>query len=284
MEDFHKIPSTEKTKLAQTMKIFMDEAANYNDLKIIAIGAVGTAREVVAYDTEMRNRVSEIQVPLMTDDEINTIIDKGQSLMNISIPTKVKEEIIGYSNGLASVCHQLSLNACFSSDILQTQDKKRLVTQESFQDALRTYIENESDSLKALFDLAFRQQRKRKYDNCGLILEALADDNGEDGMTRPEILHAIRKNKSTYPPGNLTSYLVQLQDETRGNIIAYDEVSARYSFANPFHKVYAKLYFSQESRRAESIPDKDLIAEMLKSLAIRLRRADDSIKFRRGIG
>ena len=52
LEDFHKIDDGEKKKLSQIMKIFMDMAVDYNDLKIIAIGAVGTAREVVAYDSE----------------------------------------------------------------------------------------------------------------------------------------------------------------------------------------------------------------------------------------
>jgi len=114
LEDFHKIPEQEKVKLAQTMKIFMDMAVDYNDLKIIAIGAVGTAREVVNYDPEMRNRVAEIVVPLMTADEIRTIISTGEQLLNVSFPEQVKQLIVNHSNGLASVCHQLSLNGLCS--------------------------------------------------------------------------------------------------------------------------------------------------------------------------
>ena len=47
----------------------MDKSADYPYLKIIALGAVNTGREVVEYDTEMRNRVSEIEVTLMKDPE-----------------------------------------------------------------------------------------------------------------------------------------------------------------------------------------------------------------------
>ena len=66
LEDFHKIDSSQRKKLSQFMKVFMDMADEYPALKIIAIGAVDTARLVVECDPEMRNRVSEIKVPLMT--------------------------------------------------------------------------------------------------------------------------------------------------------------------------------------------------------------------------
>lgn len=55
IEDFHKIESAEKPSLAQMMKVFMDMSDEYESLKIIAIGAVDTARQVVDYDHEMRN-------------------------------------------------------------------------------------------------------------------------------------------------------------------------------------------------------------------------------------
>ena len=55
----------------------MDLADEYEELKIIALGAVGTARQVVEYDPEMRNRIAEIPVELMTEKEIESI-DKGR--------------------------------------------------------------------------------------------------------------------------------------------------------------------------------------------------------------
>ena len=59
LEDFHKIEDTEKQKLSQVMKVFMDMSDEYKDLKMIAIGAVGTARQVIQYDSEMQNRVRD---------------------------------------------------------------------------------------------------------------------------------------------------------------------------------------------------------------------------------
>jgi len=81
--------STEKVKLAQIMKVFMDMADAYRNLKIIAIGAVGSARQAVEAEAEMKNRVSEIFVPLMSDEEIGQIIQKGQDLLNFSMNINV---------------------------------------------------------------------------------------------------------------------------------------------------------------------------------------------------
>jgi hypothetical protein len=66
VEDFHKMPAKEKVPFAQSLKIFSDVSTEYPKVMVIAIGATGTAREVVEYDHEMSNRVSELHVPPMT--------------------------------------------------------------------------------------------------------------------------------------------------------------------------------------------------------------------------
>ena len=85
LEDFHKVDASEKQKLAQCMKMFMDLSARYPDLKMIFIGAVHTAYKVIEYDPELHNRVSEVYVPLMTEDELRKIIQFGEKALNISI-------------------------------------------------------------------------------------------------------------------------------------------------------------------------------------------------------
>ena len=83
VEDFHKVDEHNKLRFAQMMKVFLDTAADYPEVKIIAIGAVGTARQVVQYDDEMRNRVAEIHVPLMESPELRELIARGEELLNI---------------------------------------------------------------------------------------------------------------------------------------------------------------------------------------------------------
>ena len=243
LEDFHKIDANERIKLAQVMKVFMDMADIYRDLKIIALGAVDTARLIVESDSEMKNRVSEICVPLMNDDEIRSIIDKGSSLLNFHIKNAVKKSISKYSNGLASVCHQICLNICFASDIYSTQISPRGISAKHMQEALKMYLDEASDTIKASFDKAFRNKRTRKFDNTKLILSALARC-GRDGAAFAEIYSEIKKEESSYPSGNLTIYIEELCGTDRGSVIRHDANSGRYSFADPIYRVYALSYFS----------------------------------------
>ena len=74
IEDFHKLKDDEKQKLADVMKVFVDEAndnlINAQQSKIICIGAVSTPRELIELDPNLSSRVDQIKVPLLNDEEI----------------------------------------------------------------------------------------------------------------------------------------------------------------------------------------------------------------------
>lgn len=273
LEDFHKLPASEKKKLSQLMKVFMDMAVVYPDLKIIAIGAVNTAREVVEYDPEMQNRIAEIEVSLMKHDELRQIAKTGQKLLNFTLSTSSTEGIVRYSNGLAAVCHQLGLNICFAAGIVETQNTPLQVNDKIFEKAIELYLENTSDTVKAVFDKAFRIKRRRTYDNCRIIARALAELEPE-GATRPELYDGIRKRYKRFPATNLTIYLKQLQSDERGALINFDPVSGKYFFSDPFYRPYCLALFAKhpESEKTQmKIPLSDLnmlsnrLFEILKS-------------------
>ena len=275
LEDFHKVADDQKKNVSQLMKVFMDMADVYRDLKIIAIGAVDTARQVVQYDPEMRNRVAEIQVPLMTSKEVREIIDKGEKLLNFKLPGEVRESIVWYSNGLASVSHHLCLNICRAASIVETSPSLNTVGKEHLQKAIEQYISEASDSLKFAFDRAFRIKRKGRYDNCRLIIEALAEFD-QEGAPHGEIMDRIKRKEKNYPAGNLTYYLNQLTSEERGSLLRIDATSGRFSFADPIYRAFALSFFKKHpDRRFEykmidisEVVISDLKFEMLKDFKV----------------
>jgi len=247
LEDFHKLPDEEKKKLAQSMKVFMDMSDEYPELKIVAIGAVETARQVVDYDPEMINRVAEIHVPLMSDEQIRSIISKGEALLNFSISSSVCDGIVSYTNGLASVCHSLCLNICNAAGIVESLQKKIDVTDSELSKAVEQYIAEASDTLKSTFDKALKRHREVKYDNCRLILEALATFPNE-GATRSQILQHIQNIVKEYPVGNLTAYLKELETKERGIVLRYNHNSRRYSFSDPIFRTFALAVFNNDKK------------------------------------
>jgi hypothetical protein len=245
LEDFHKIAIDEKTHLAQAMKVFMDMAIEFSTLKIIAIGAVDTARDVVIYDPEMRNRVSEIRVPLMDAAELEQILDKGQKYLNITFSSALKKGVVHYSNGLASVCHSLGLSLCLANGIEATAPQRISLGESSLNRAIDRYMEDASDTLKGIFDKAFRSKRKTKYANFEIMVQALSQFD-QEGATKNQLLDKIREKLARYPVSNFEYCLRSLQSDDRGSLIRIDS-SGKICFIDPIYRAFSLAFFNKSS-------------------------------------
>lgn len=254
LEDFHKIDASEKQQLAQLMKVFMDMADEYPDLKIVAIGAVDTARQVVEYDDEMKNRVAEIPVPLMTADEIKEIVKKGEAALNVKFSPNIVAVIAKHSNGLASVCHHLCLNMCDAAGIETTVIGPRIdLTNEDCEAAVRTYVDEASDSIKSAFAKALKPRRNGE-NNAEIILEALSSMK-EEGAARFDILNRIKRTRASYPDHRLKFNLGKLCEQSYGAILRFDPNSGLYSFADPIYRAYALARYRKPATNSERIAD-----------------------------
>ena len=246
LEDFHKIDNDEKKKLSQAMKIFMDKSTTYRELKIIALGAVNTGREVVGYDNEMKKRISEIEISLMSPDEIKEIIICGEKYLNIEINHNIKNDIVKFSNGLASICHSICLYMCEEKGVYSTQKEQIIFQKHDLEKAVHRHMEEESDTMKERFNKAL-VHKKEKFKNAKLILNALTKFPA-DGATNAELLSVIKDERFEYSQSNLTIYLAKLQEEDKGSLIRFDNSSAKYSFSEPFYKPFALALFQEEDK------------------------------------
>ena len=265
LEDFHKVAITERQKLSQILKIFVDTSNKYKNVKVIAIGAVGTAREVVNYDTELNNRISEVAVPLMTKDELESIIHKGEKLLNVEFKQKVHDDIINFSNSLASICHHLCFSICFNNKIEKTAKVKKRFMDESLKSAVIDYLKQNSDSFKEILDRALKH-RNGDFDNTKQILQTFCKSDKEE-LTQKEVL-GYKNNKNIYR-SSLTEYLHKLTTSDYGEILRYDDNSGKFSFSNPFFKAFTIMTFSmEENESTRTTIDFDNIEEIMKLLTI----------------
>ncbi|MEZ7896355.1 MAG: AAA family ATPase [Thauera sp.] len=271
LEDFHKIDEGEKERLSQLMKVFMDLSDEYQDLKIIALGAVDTARQVVDYDPEMRNRVAEIQVSVMTEQEIAAIIEKGESALNVKFSPDIKRLVARHSNGLASVCHHLCLNMCNAAGVMTTVEGPPIeLTKKHCEDAVRMYVEEASDSIKSAFDKALKQRRKTQYANAHLILDALSG-LGELGAARSDIHRRIQRTEPRYPETNLKYLLPKLCTPEYGGILRFDSNSGLYSFSDPIYRAYAMAQFQRAQPSARPMSQSEFEQTLLKFLTEKVK-------------
>ena len=242
IEDFHKVDEAEKKKLSQVMKIFMDCGAEYPSLKIITLGAVQTARQVVEYDDEMRNRVSEIEVNLMEPEEILKIISTGEKRLNIEFSDKIKKLISKYSGGLPAVCHQLCLNACNASGVISTSEFVIKITNDDMKKAVETYVEETSDSIRSRFEKALKPRRNSTNNFAKITLEILIDFP-DTGASRFELLQKIKQRIPTYTDTSLKRVLLSLTLPAAGEVIRHSQNSGLYAFSDPLYHAYAMTIF-----------------------------------------
>ena len=238
LEDFHKIKGQEKTRTSQLMKVFMDMSVDYPDLKLIALGAVGTARHVIEYDREMNNRVSEIYIPYMEDSEILSIIETGERLLNLKFLPRAKDKIVKYSCGLPSICHQLCLNVCFNTGIYETQVTNVLIDMQDLNYSIEKYLAEKSDTLKSEYDKAVKIPNNVKNNIFKDVINSCIGIN-KDELSFNDIMRGVKNKKLR--PDEVEKSLGELCSTKRSEILVFDENSNKYRFNNLFLKGYAIL-------------------------------------------
>lgn len=246
IEDFHKILGEEKEKLAQMMKVFVNLSIGYNDLKIVALGAVNTAREVVKSDREMRNRITEIRVDLMRSDEIKKIIEKGCSVLNIKIDKDLQDDIAHHSNGLASICHKICYLMCSEELISETVEVEFEFTHTDLKKALSEYIKDEEDSLLDAFDRALKI---KKVEPTLRVLSA----QEQSGSHIDDMFEWSKNNSIRVTKKKMKEDLEELRLEEYGELVNFEENSKKYSFIDPFYRSFALAYFSQKDNSIRNI-------------------------------
>jgi energy-coupling factor transporter ATP-binding protein EcfA2 len=238
IEDFHRTNGDTKKLMAEVLKVFSDLAASYPTLKIVLTGAVASARDVVQANIDMRNRVAEILVPLMTEPEIREIIDNGSQLLNVTFERAAVDYIESFSNGLPSIAHYVGLHACLTAGVDTKSDKFTRITLDYAKEAIGRYVEESSDSLKSKFSAALKTQRITHIDNPRVILGALAAAKLH-GLTEGEILERIRVRHPEYSSATLRRWLLKLCSDDRGNVICFSP-DRRFRFSEPVMHTFAQ--------------------------------------------
>lgn len=248
VEDFHKMETSERNRLAHALKVFADEGSKFPATRVIVIGVSDSVDELVDPSFNVGSRLVDVQVPPLDEEELRKILDVGEELLNLDFE-QVRDRLLTTSVGTASITHALALACCNQREIFYRTDEVVRFTDEDFERALTSYARTRSGNLKPRFEKALLVHRKRTYDNPRILLSALAE-LPESGGTIGDILSVIRQETPHYPSGNATNYLRELQGEERGALVRKTS-SGKFRFDEPLQHAYAKMLFGMTSPGAE---------------------------------
>ncbi len=239
IEDFHKVSPEEKVRIADVIKIFVDNANDYSISKIICIGACQSAHDLIRLDPNLRTRVSEISVPLLSDDEIKKIIVNGFSLLNVIPSQSLVEKLVYYSDRLGAFAHQMCMDICKGEKISCTTFKKRFIDDESFQFAVDGFIKRSSDTFKSIYEAAVKNE-------LGWYILKTFSHNVKDKLSLDEICKKVNKNgRTSFEREQIQEKLEELKSPSF-SIIYYNANSEKYALSTPFWHRFLRLQFSIE--------------------------------------
>lgn len=284
IEDFHKVSCSEKVRIADVIKIFVDNANDYPKSKIICIGACESAHELIQLNPNIKSRVSEIAVPLLNDEEITKLVENGCYLLNVHPCKSLVEKIVYYSDRLGTSAHQMCMDICKGEDILKTEFTKHNIEDKSFQYAIDRFIERASDTYMCLYEAAIKNQL-----GWYILKTFSCSANASVKLSFEEIQTKVNRGKCRFTEGDIKEKLQELMDPTF-NIIYYNQNSEKYALSTPFWHRFLRLQIKseemqyQKKRRNNHNPNLKLIEtdsryqivdESMLKLLRKLKRIDE---------
>lgn len=239
IEDLHKLNVDERRKVADTLKIFIDVANQHPKTKIICLGAVNSSKDLIELDPNLNNRVADIHVPLLSNDEIRNLILNGFNLLNVYIPEKYLKQIIDLSNNIGSVAHQLCLNICHTLNITKSSITENIsISENAIQDSVQAFVKEHAGRFKYLIDKIFSLGKIGKQ----VLLQFSKAEL--DGIS----IDTLYKNLSSFSEESVSELLKTLCSTEYEEVIRFDSNAKKFKLANPFFKVYVNMYFESEKK------------------------------------
>lgn len=249
IEDFHYMEIKERELLADVFKIFSDEVNNYEETltKIVCIGAVGTADELIKLNPDIRYRTMDVEVPLLSNNEIREIVLNGCKYLNLKFDNRLVDKILYYSNRIGLLAHQMCFDICIKNKILQTQFKKRYLYQADLNTSIENYLRASKDTFVKTYEIATK-------DSLGWYIIKTFSSTPKDTLQFHTIKNKVCAGKRSYLDKEIQDKLNELSNKD-DSILIYDEDTSRYSLSTPFWGVYLRYQIDRE-RAATQISKK----------------------------
>lgn len=241
IEDFHKISEQEKKRIADVIKIFVDNANDYDTSKVICIGVCQSAHELLQLEPNLKSRVSEISIPLLRDEEIKSIVMNGFSLLRVEATPSLVEKLVYYSDRLGASAHQMSMDICKGEKIRCTKWHKYQIEDSAFQFAIEGFIKRSSDTLKSLYEAAIKNE-------IGWYILRSFSKNVMEKLSIDQIIKLVNMGKRHFVKEDVVKKLEELCSPAYG-IIYYNTNSEKYALSSPFWHRFLLLQFSIENAK-----------------------------------
>lgn len=242
IEDFHKMDATQKMRIADLLKIFVDSANQYGQSKVICIGACESASELIQFDPNLRNRISEIRIPLLSENYIRHIVRNGFTMLNVKISPSLEEKLFFYSARLGAQVHQMCLDICNGIQLKQRSRKCIVLDDSAFTKfAVKGFVEHNEGTFSSIYDKAIRNE-------LGWYVLVTFTRNSQETLAFREIKKIVNSKGRTFTNEEILATLEELQSP-ESEVIIYNPITEKYRISSPFWLAFLRMQFAIEQKK-----------------------------------
>jgi hypothetical protein len=235
LEDFHYLPIEAQKDFAVALKAFHEASR----LTFIVIGVWLEENRLIVYNGDLTGRMAAVNADKWLESELNTVIETGASLLNVSFDPHFRAEVIRRSYGSVYTVQESCRQACLESGIIHTQTIRSGVgTGNDVGAIVKEVVNQQSGRYHAFieqFSQGFQETRLQMYK--WLLYPILSSDSGrlEVGFKWFELRKVLQEYHpagDSLNPGNLTQALasvasLQVEKNIKPIILDYDQTNSR---------------------------------------------------------
>jgi energy-coupling factor transporter ATP-binding protein EcfA2 len=223
--------------LADTIKTLSDHSI---DTTLILVGVADSVDELITEHASIERSLVQVQMPRMSIAELNDLLDRRLSLIEMEIKKTIKERISFLSQGLPSYTHLLALYASRNaigrnSNILESMDLDTAITKA---------ITKAYQSILSAYHHATASTRETIYSQV-LLACALATKDPLGFFAPPDVVKPMSLiMKKKYQTTGFSRHLNDFCEDKRGSILCKrgNERNYRFRFVDPMMQPYIIMY------------------------------------------
>ena len=229
IEDFHYLTIPERNRMAHDLKTLWDYKCF-----VVLIGVWTQTNLLTSLNPDLTGRITEIPI-LWSNEDLNTVIEKGSSVLKIDIDGELKKTLINDSFGNVGILQILLLKLIEDeAGIEKTSPIHIYISNPEFlEKAAKSYADQLDGRYQQFAKLLSAGIRKRKQATgiYAYAMEAIVSASDEvliNGFSRDDIFKITNAKQPRIQKGNLKTVLgklVELQEPEKGYelVISYDE-------------------------------------------------------------
>jgi Cdc6-like AAA superfamily ATPase len=237
------------TLISDTIKVLSD---NGTDVTLLLIGVANSVSDLIGGHQSIERALVQIPMPRMSNDEIGQIIDKGMSLLDMTVEQAARTKIVKLSQGVPYVAHLIGLHSAKAA-IISGASK---LTHDSVRHGISASLDQWHESIKRSYYAATKSHQPGNIYKEVLLACALGEVDELGYFTAASVRHPLRQiTGRDYDIPNFAAHLKHFSETTRGSVLVREGQQRRwrYRFTSPLMRPYIVMRGYEDGLTKDSV-------------------------------